>query len=36
MGFEHDPCNTGVMLYKLSYGASLEAGQVQVQFMPVI
>ena len=32
----HDLRNTGVMLYQLSYEASLEAGQVWVQFMPVI
>ena len=28
--------DTGAMLYQLSYEASLEAGQVQVQFIPVI
>ena len=36
MGFEPMTCNTGAMLYQLSYEASLEAGQVQVQFIPVI
>ena len=28
--------DTSVMLYQLSYDASLEAGQVQVQFIPII
>ena len=28
--------DTGAMLYQLSYEASLEAGQEQVQFIPVI
>ena len=28
--------DTGAMLYQLSYEASLEAGQVRVQFIPVI
>ena len=32
----HDLCDTGVMLYQLSYEASWEAGQVRVQFIPVI
>ena len=37
MGFEPMTShNTGAMLYQLSYEASLEAGQVRVQFIPVI
>ena len=32
----HDLHDTGVMLYQLSYEASLEAGQEGVQFIPVI
>ena len=32
----HNRRDTGVMLYQLSYEASLEAGQVPVQFIPVI
>ena len=32
----HDPRDTSAMLYRLSYEASLEAGQVRVQFIPVI
>ena len=32
----HDLHDTGAMLYQLSYEASLEAGQVWVQFIPVI
>ena len=28
----HDLCDTGAMLYQLSYEASLEAGQVRVHF----
>ena len=28
--------DTSAMLYRLSYEVSLEAGQVQVQFIPVI
>ena len=32
----HDLRDTGAMLYRLSYEASLEAGQVRVQFIPVI
>ena len=32
----HDLRDTGVMIYRLSYEASPEAGQVQVQLMPVI
>ena len=32
----HDLRDTSAMLYELSYEASLEAGQVRVQFIPVI
>ena len=32
----HDLRDTGAMLYQLSYEASLEAGQVQVQFISVV
>ena len=32
----HDLRNTGVMLYQLHYEVSLEAGQVQVQFISII
>ena len=32
----HDLCDTSVMLYQLSYEAALEAGQVRVQFIPII
>ena len=32
----HDLRDTGAMLYQLSYKASLEADQVQVQFVPII
>ena len=32
----HDLHNTGAMLYQLSYEASPEAGQVRVQFIPII
>ena len=32
----HDLRDTGAMLYQLSYEASPEAGQVRVQFIPVI
>ena len=32
----HDLRDTGAMLYQLSYEALLVAGQVQVQFIPVI
>ena len=32
----HDLHDTSMMLYQLSYEASLEAGQVRVQFIPVI
>ena len=32
----HDLRDTGVMLYQLSYEALLVAGQVRVQFIPVI
>ena len=32
----HDLRDTGAMLYWLSYEASPEAGQVRVQFIPVI
>ena len=32
----HDLRDTGAMLYRLSYEASPEAGQVRVQFIPVI
>ena len=36
-GFEpNDLRDTGVMLYQLNYEALLEAGQVRVQFIPVI
>ena len=31
----HDLRDTGTMLYQLSYEASLEVGQVRVQFIPV-
>ena len=30
----HDLCDNSVMLYQLSYEASLEAGQERVQFIP--
>ena len=30
----HDLCNTGAMLYQLSYEASLEAGRKQVNLYP--
>ena len=33
---ENDLRDSGAMLYQLSYEASLEAGQVRVQFFPVI
>ena len=32
----HDLRDTGAMLYRLSYEASPEGGQVRVQFIPVI
>ena len=32
----HDICDTSAMLYRLSYEALLEAGQVRVQFIPAI
>ena len=32
----HDLRDIGVMLYRLSYEASPEAGQMRVQFIPVI
>ena len=32
----HDICDTGATLYQLSYEALLGAGQVRVQFVPVI
>ena len=32
----HDIRDIGAMLYQLSYEDSLEAGQVQVQFIPVL
>ena len=32
----HDLRDTGAMLYRLSYEASLQAGQVRVQFIPII
>ena len=32
----HALCNTGAMPHQLGYEASLEAGQVRVQFIPVI
>ena len=32
----HDLRDTGAMLYQLSYEASPEAGQVRIQFIPVV
>ena len=32
----HDLRDTGAMIYRLSYEASPEAGQVRVQFIPII
>ena len=32
----HDLCDTGVMLYQLSYEALQEAGQVRVPFIAII
>ena len=29
----HELCNTGAMLYQLGFEASMEAGQVRVQFI---
>ena len=36
MEFQPDLRDTDVMLFQLSYEASLKAGQVQVQLIPII